>query len=155
MRPRQKTHIGNKAWSCSHWDVCTLVPRFMCGFVGLSGERVCPCFPPHVDDDDDDSAQRSQDPTSRADIDRKRACMYLLYPFSKIFSFLFTAVNFVFQHRDEFKTLDYQRIYDSMAKPAFVFDGRGVVDIEALRAIGFEVYCIGKSRPKYSPDSPK
>ncbi|CAM9518929.1 unnamed protein product [Ectocarpus sp. 12 AP-2014] len=55
---------------------------------------------------------------------------------------------------DEFKTLDYQRIYDSMAKPAFVFDGRGVVDIEALRKIGFEVYCIGKSRPKYSLDSP-
>ncbi|CAM9479136.1 unnamed protein product [Ectocarpus sp. 6 AP-2014] len=56
---------------------------------------------------------------------------------------------------DEFKTLDYQRIYDSMAKPAFVFDGRGVVDIEALRKIGFEVYCIGKSKPKYSLDSPK
>ncbi len=55
--------------------------------------------------------------------------------------------------RDEFKTLDYQRIYDSMAKPAFVFDGRGVVDIEALRKIGFEVYCIGKSKPKYSLDS--
>ncbi|CAM9256417.1 unnamed protein product [Pylaiella littoralis] len=56
---------------------------------------------------------------------------------------------------DEFKTLDYQRIYDGMAKPAFVFDGRGVVDIDALRKIGFEVYCIGKSRPKYSLDSPK
>ncbi|CAN0058150.1 unnamed protein product, partial [Ectocarpus sp. 8 AP-2014] len=56
---------------------------------------------------------------------------------------------------DEFKTLDYQRIYDSMAKPAFVFDGRGVVDVEALRKIGFEVYCIGKSKPKYSLDSPK
>lgn len=60
----------------------------------------------------------------------------------------------IFICRDEFKTLDYQRIYDSMAKPAFVFDGRGVVDIEALRKIGFEVYCIGKSKPKYSLDSP-
>ncbi|CAM9996434.1 unnamed protein product [Scytosiphon promiscuus] len=56
---------------------------------------------------------------------------------------------------DEFKTLDYQRIYNSMAKPAFVFDGRGVVDIDALREIGFEVYCIGKSKPKYSLSSPK
>lgn len=55
--------------------------------------------------------------------------------------------------RDEFKTLDYQRIYDNMAKPAFVFDGRGVVDIKAMRKIGFEVYCIGKSEPKYSLDS--
>lgn len=55
--------------------------------------------------------------------------------------------------RDEFKTLDYQRIYDKMAKPAFVFDGRGVVDINVLRKIGFEVYCIGKSEPKYSLNS--
>ncbi|CAM9583215.1 unnamed protein product, partial [Laminaria digitata] len=54
---------------------------------------------------------------------------------------------------DEFKTLDYQRIYNNMAKPAFVFDGRGVVDINVLRNIGFEVYCIGKSEPKYSLDS--
>lgn len=70
---------------------------------------------------------------------------------------LSAAVNFPppTHRRDEFKTLDYQRIYDSMAKPAFVFDGRGVVDIDALRTIGFEVYCIGKSKPKYSLDSPK
>eukprot|EP00611_Tribonema_gayanum_P014996 TRINITY_DN2659_c0_g1_i1.p1 TRINITY_DN2659_c0_g1~~TRINITY_DN2659_c0_g1_i1.p1 ORF type:complete len:524 (-),score=201.83 TRINITY_DN2659_c0_g1_i1:244-1611(-) len=45
---------------------------------------------------------------------------------------------------DAFKTLDYKRIYASMAKPAFVFDGRNVVDIAALRQIGFEVYSIGK-----------
>ena len=45
---------------------------------------------------------------------------------------------------DEFRTLDYQRIYAGMAKPAFVFDGRNVVDHKALRKIGFEVYAIGK-----------
>ncbi|KAJ1456970.1 UDP-glucose/GDP-mannose dehydrogenase family, NAD binding domain-containing protein [Pelagophyceae sp. CCMP2097] len=45
---------------------------------------------------------------------------------------------------DEFKTLDYQRIYDKMSKPAFIFDGRNIVDADALRAIGFQVYCIGK-----------
>ena len=45
---------------------------------------------------------------------------------------------------DEFKTLDYQRIYEKMAKPAFVFDGRNIVDQAALRKIGFEVYSIGK-----------
>merc|ERR1711871_308441 len=43
---------------------------------------------------------------------------------------------------DEFKTLDYERIYKGMAKPAFVFDGRNIVDIEKLRDIGFEVYAI-------------
>lgn len=52
------------------------------------------------------------------------------------------------ENRDEFKTLDYGRIYKSMAKPAFVFDGRNVVDRDVLRKIGFEVYCIGKSEPK-------
>jgi hypothetical protein len=40
---------------------------------------------------------------------------------------------------DEFKTLDYAKIYKSMAKPAFVFDGRNIVDSAALREIGFEV----------------
>lgn len=46
---------------------------------------------------------------------------------------------------DMFKTLDYERIYASMEKPAFVFDGRNVLDHEKLRKIGFEVFAIGKS----------
>jgi UDPglucose 6-dehydrogenase len=45
---------------------------------------------------------------------------------------------------DEFKTLDWQRIYDNMKKPAFVFDGRLILDSEKLEGIGFEVYRIGK-----------
>jgi UDPglucose 6-dehydrogenase len=48
---------------------------------------------------------------------------------------------------DEFKTLDYKKIYDSMAKPAFIFDGRLVLDHKALREIGFEVHAIGKPDP--------
>ena len=48
---------------------------------------------------------------------------------------------------DEFKTLDYQKIYDSMAKPAFLFDGRNICDHDALRKIGFDVYAIGKPTP--------
>jgi UDPglucose 6-dehydrogenase len=48
---------------------------------------------------------------------------------------------------DEFKTLDYHKIYDSMSKPAFVFDGRLLVDHKELRKIGFEVYAIGKPDP--------
>ncbi len=46
----------------------------------------------------------------------------------------------------EYKELDYQRIYDSMAKPAFIFDGRNMLDHQALLDIGFEVYSIGKGR---------
>merc|ERR1711966_336080 len=48
---------------------------------------------------------------------------------------------------DEFKTLDYKKIYDSMAKPAFLFDGRLIMDHKALRDIGFEVHAIGKPDP--------
>ncbi|XP_039141579.1 UDP-glucose 6-dehydrogenase 5-like [Dioscorea cayenensis subsp. rotundata] len=45
---------------------------------------------------------------------------------------------------DEFKQLDYKKIYDNMQKPAFLFDSRNVVDPEKLREIGFIVYSIGK-----------
>jgi len=44
----------------------------------------------------------------------------------------------------QYKTLDYRKIYDSMAKPAFLFDGRNMLDHQALFEIGFEVYSIGK-----------
>ncbi|QQL45618.1 UDP-glucose 6-dehydrogenase [Sulfuriroseicoccus oceanibius] len=45
---------------------------------------------------------------------------------------------------DEFKTLDFDTIYDNMFKPAFVFDGRNILPHDELRAKGFEVYAIGK-----------
>jgi UDPglucose 6-dehydrogenase len=45
---------------------------------------------------------------------------------------------------DEFKTYNWQRIYESMSKPAFVFDGRNVLDKAALETIGFQVKSIGK-----------
>lgn len=48
---------------------------------------------------------------------------------------------------DMFKdtNLDYQKLYDIMNKPAFVFDGRLIVDRAKLEAIGFKVEVIGKS----------
>ncbi|XP_054275125.1 UDP-glucose 6-dehydrogenase [Macrosteles quadrilineatus] len=45
---------------------------------------------------------------------------------------------------DEFMVLDYHRIYNSMMKPAYVFDGRKILDHEALMKIGFQVHTIGK-----------
>lgn len=45
---------------------------------------------------------------------------------------------------DEFRELDFKRIYDSMLKPAFIFDGRRILDYDALVKIGFEVYSIGR-----------
>eukprot|EP00638_Chattonella_subsalsa_P003441 CAMPEP_0117750716 /NCGR_PEP_ID=MMETSP0947-20121206/10540_1 /TAXON_ID=44440 /ORGANISM="Chattonella subsalsa, Strain CCMP2191" /LENGTH=454 /DNA_ID=CAMNT_0005568949 /DNA_START=158 /DNA_END=1522 /DNA_ORIENTATION=- len=52
---------------------------------------------------------------------------------------------------DEFKTLDFSRLYSSMAKPAFIFDGRNILDHAALREIGFEVHAIGKPDPSIHP----
>ena len=45
---------------------------------------------------------------------------------------------------DMLRDLDYERIYSEMQKPAFVFDGRNILDHEKLRKIGFQVYAIGK-----------
>lgn len=44
-----------------------------------------------------------------------------------------------------FSELDYQRIYDSMAHPAFIFDGRNILDHQKLFEIGFNIYPIGKT----------
>jgi len=46
---------------------------------------------------------------------------------------------------DSFKTLDFERIYASMQKPAFIFDGRNILNIEALQKIGFNCWAVGKS----------
>lgn len=43
----------------------------------------------------------------------------------------------------EFAALNYQRIFDHMAKPAFIFDGCNLLDHPALAAIGFKVHRIG------------
>lgn len=43
-----------------------------------------------------------------------------------------------------FAELDWKRIYKGMEKPAFVFDGRNILDASALRKIGFDVANVGK-----------
>lgn len=43
-----------------------------------------------------------------------------------------------------YPTLDWQRIFDSMRKPAFVFDARNCLDRVMLKDIGFKVLNIGK-----------
>lgn len=45
---------------------------------------------------------------------------------------------------DEFRSYDWQRIFDGMLKPAFVFDGRNLLDDKQLKEIGFMVYSLGK-----------
>jgi UDPglucose 6-dehydrogenase len=45
---------------------------------------------------------------------------------------------------EAFEQLDYQRVFDSMAKPAFLFDGRNRLDHPKLFEIGFNVHAIGR-----------
>ncbi|MBF0226218.1 MAG: nucleotide sugar dehydrogenase [Desulfobacterales bacterium] len=45
---------------------------------------------------------------------------------------------------DIYKKLDYEKIYNSMYKPAFIFDGRNILDHKKLFNIGFNVFPIGK-----------
>lgn len=45
---------------------------------------------------------------------------------------------------EEFRKLDFAAIYAVMQKPAFIFDGRNILDLGKLRTLGFRTYGIGK-----------
>lgn len=45
---------------------------------------------------------------------------------------------------DIYSSLDYKKILSKMIKPAFIFDGRNILDHKQLFEIGFNVYPIGK-----------
>ncbi|MBN1662187.1 MAG: nucleotide sugar dehydrogenase [Deltaproteobacteria bacterium] len=45
---------------------------------------------------------------------------------------------------DLYRKLDYRKIYDVMHKPAFIFDGRNILDHRKCYDMGFNVYSIGK-----------
>jgi UDPglucose 6-dehydrogenase len=44
----------------------------------------------------------------------------------------------------QYTELDYGRILRGMVRPAFIFDGRNILDHEALYDLGFNVYAIGR-----------
>jgi UDPglucose 6-dehydrogenase len=44
-----------------------------------------------------------------------------------------------------YRTLDYAKIYQGMAKPAFIFDGRNIIDRKKCFDLGFNVFSIGKA----------
>jgi UDPglucose 6-dehydrogenase len=50
---------------------------------------------------------------------------------------------------DAYKDLDYKRIFKSMVQPAFIFDGRNILDHGSLYDMGFNVFAIGKSPLKH------
>ncbi len=49
---------------------------------------------------------------------------------------------------DEYKQLDYEKIYNKMQKPAFIFDGRNILNCAKLKEIGFEVFSLGNPSSK-------
>jgi len=57
---------------------------------------------------------------------------------SKITKYILAKLNF------RFRDYDYKRIYHHMSKPAFLFDGRRILDVLKLQQVGFEVYTIGQ-----------
>lgn len=47
---------------------------------------------------------------------------------------------------DEFKNYDWQKIYENMQKPAFIFDGRNVLNGKKLQEIGFVFQAVGTGK---------
>jgi len=54
----------------------------------------------------------------------------------------------------QFAELDYARIYQTMPHPAFIFDGRNILDHDALYELGFNVHAIGKSPRRHVESHP-
>ena len=50
---------------------------------------------------------------------------------------------------NEYRELDYEKIHQTMAEPAFIFDGRNHLDHDKLYKIGFNVFPLGKSPLKH------
>jgi len=44
---------------------------------------------------------------------------------------------------DIYAALDFEKIYETMRKPAFIFDGRNILDHNNLFKIGFNVFPVG------------
>merc|ERR1712084_217130 len=47
---------------------------------------------------------------------------------------------------DEFKRYNYKELHEKMLKPAFLFDGRNMLDHAELERIGYEVHTLGKAK---------
>lgn len=45
---------------------------------------------------------------------------------------------------DEFKQIDFAKVFEQMTKPAYLFDGRNLLDLAKLKEIGFRTFAIGK-----------
>lgn len=46
---------------------------------------------------------------------------------------------------DEFKEINYAKVYENMERPALIFDGRNLLEEEKVKKAGFLYYRIGRS----------
>lgn len=53
---------------------------------------------------------------------------------------------------DQFKNFDYRKIFANMEKPAFIFDGRNILDHQAIFEIGFNVFPLGMAKMSHLPE---
>ncbi len=45
---------------------------------------------------------------------------------------------------DEFINYDWEKIYKNIKKPAYIFDGRNILNIKKIKKIGFNYIGIGR-----------
>ena len=45
---------------------------------------------------------------------------------------------------DEFKNYDWKNLYNKMSKPAFIYDGRNILDKQKIESIGFKYIGLGR-----------
>jgi UDPglucose 6-dehydrogenase len=50
---------------------------------------------------------------------------------------------------DAYRRLDYARLISDMVRPAFIFDGRNILDHQRLYETGFNVFALGKRPLKH------
>lgn len=78
---------------------------------------------------------------TRTDLENRSLVTIVNDPYEAVVKAHATAV---LTEWDEFATYDWGKIYESMLKPAFVFDGRRILNEAYLASIGFKTYTIGK-----------
>ena len=45
---------------------------------------------------------------------------------------------------DEFKDFDWENVYTKIKKPAFIFDGRNILNMNKISKIGFNYFGLGR-----------
>ena len=62
-------------------------------------------------------------------------------PFSNISSYNLIAI---LTEWDEFKNYDWEFIFKKIKQPAYIFDGRNILDFDKIKAIGYNYTGLGR-----------